>query len=334
MAFDNYSVTKNEGKKLEVDYDALNKYVIETAACESPEVLVGVVVGLVDLGIQEQSDAEVVFTGAAEDEAALIEEKPDTYFKDGFDPKTKKPCRLKCYPQKAIQSVVFAIEFPEIQLDKGRFFGDTSGETKPLRVFLGGQFYNMGTKKMQVARPTPLKVGKNPAGQWSFNNLHICHKMAVAAKLITPDGAFQPKDIDKLVGQAFQFELQIFNKESKGKQYYTEKVSFKSGLGRGQVAPELATETFVVQFNQENDEKAIKELRAHVINTIKAAKNYEGSPIQKQLEAAKPSYSPPKEDDEQDEAPPIVAKPEPTKVTTTRKPKVQPPEDDDDDIPF
>lgn len=333
MAFDNYSVTKNEGKKLEVDYDALNKYVIETAACESPEVLVGVVAGLVDLGIQEQSDAEVVFTGTVEDEAAMIDDKPDTYFKDGFDPKTKKPCRLKCYPQKAIQSVVFAIEFPEIQLDKGRFFGDTSGETKPLRVFLGGQFYNMGTKKMQIARPTPLKVGKNTAGQWSFNNLHICHKMAVAAKLITPDGAFQPKDIDKLVGQAFQFELQIFNKESKGKQYYTEKVSFKSGLGRGQVAPELATETFVVQFNQENDEKAIKELRAHVINTIKAAKNYSGSPIEKQLEAIKISYSSTKDDSNSgDETPAETPKAEVKKPTIRKaEPKV---EEESEDSPF
>lgn len=291
MSFDNYSVTKNEGKKLEVDYNALNKYVVETANCESPEVLTGVVAGLIDLGIQEQNDAEIVFTGTEQDEADIITEKPDSYFKDGLDPKTRKPVRLKCYPQKAIQSVVLAIEFPEIQLDKGSFFGDNSGETKPLRVFLGGQYFNPNTKKMQVQRPTPLKIGKNNDGKWSFNNLHLFYKMAVAGKLIQPDGVFLPQDIDKLVGLPFQFELQIFNKESKGKFYYTEKVAFKSRMPRDVPAPELPTETFVVQFNKENGEKALKELRVHVINTIKQARNYDGSPIQKQLDSARPAYN-------------------------------------------
>lgn len=333
MSFDNYSVTKNEGKKLEVDYDALNKYVVETANCESPEVLTGVVAGLIDLGIQEQNDAEIVFTGNEDDEINIIAEKPTTYFRDGIEPKTKKPCRFKCYPQKAIQSVVLAIEFPEIQLDKGKFFGDNSGETKPLRVFLGGQYYNSTTKKMQVQRPTPLKIGKNNDGKWSFNSLHMFHKMAVAAKLIQPNGVFLPQEIDKLVGQAFQFELQIFNKEAKGKFYYTEKVSFKSGLGRGQSAPELPTETFVVQFNEENDAKALKEVRSHVLNTIRAAKNFEGSPIQKQLDAIKNSYSSPKDDNSSsDDTPADVPKAE-VKKPTVRKtaPKV---EEDDEGSPF
>lgn len=336
MSFDNYSVTKNEGKKLEVDYNALNKYVVETANCESPEVLTGVVAGLIDLGIQEQNDAEIVFTGTEQDEADIIAEKPDSYFKDGLDPKTRKPVRLKCYPQKAIQSVVLAIEFPEIQLDKGSFFGDNSGETKPLRVFLGGQYFNPNTKKMQVQRPTPLKIGKNNDGKWSFNNLHLFYKMAVAGKLIQPNGVFLPQDIDKLVGLPFQFELQIFNKESKGKFYYTEKVAFKSGMPRGVPAPELPTETFVVQFNKENDAKSLKEVRAHVLNTIKAAKNYNGSPIQKQLEAVRPAYN--KSDDSDGASNDSVETAETTKAEvkkpTVRKtaPKVD--EVGDDESPF
>ena len=335
MSFDNYSVTKNEGKKLEVDYDALNEYVVETANCESPEVLTGVVVGLVDLGVQIQQDAEIVFTGTPEEEASIIAEKSDTYFKDGLDPKTRKTVRLKCYPQKAIQSVVLAIEFPEIQLDKGQFFGDKSGETKPLRVFLGGQYYNSDTKKMQVQRPTPLKFGKNNDNKWSFNSLHLLHKMAVAGKLIQPNGVFLPSEIDKLVGLPFQFELQIFNKESKGKFYYTEKLSFKSGMPRGVPVPELSTDTFVVQFNKENDEKALKELRVHVINTIKQARNYDGSPIQKQLDSARPAYNKGDSDDVGDNVVQTVETPKAeVKKPTVRKatPKVD--EAEEDGSPF
>jgi hypothetical protein len=331
MAFGVYGTgNTNEGRKSKVDFNALNKYIVETAQLEKPEVLVGVVAGIVDLGLQYREDAELVFTGTADDEADAIDDKPATYFKDGVDPDTGKPCRLKCYPQKEIQSVAVAIDFPEIQLDKGQFFGDTSGETKPLRMWLGGNFYNSALGGQVVARPTPMRIGKNTKGQWTFANLHLFFKMAVAAKIIQPDGVFLPQDIDQLVGQAFQFEAQIFMKKGKdGKEYLTEKVAFKSGLGRGQTAPELPTETFIIQFNEKNDEKMLKEVRAHVVNTIKAAKNYEGSPIQKQLEAARPSYSSaPKGDDEQDEVPPVVTKPEPVKVTTPRKPKVQPVEDD------
>jgi hypothetical protein len=197
-------------------------------------------------------------------------------------------------------------------------------------MWLGGEFFNSTQRVKLIARPTPLKIGKDTKGRWSFNSKSLFFKMAVASKLIQPDGVFLPQDIDKLVGKAFQFEAQIYLKEGKDKkQYFTEKVAFKSGLGRGQEAPELPTETFVVQFNSENDEKALKELRYHVINTIKNAKNYEGSPIQKQLEAAK-SYSKPVGDDDEDdvpEAPPVVKA-----VKTRSKPTVV--ADEDDGSPF
>lgn len=325
----------NEGRKSNVDFNALNKYIVETAQLEKPEVLVGVVAGIVDLGLQYREDAELVFVGTEEDETAAIADKPATYFKDGIDPETKKPCRFKCYPQKEIQSVAVAIDFPEILLDKGQFFGDKSGETKPLRMWLGGNFYNSALGGQVVARPTPMRIGKNPKGKWTFANLHLFFKMAVAAKIIQPDGEFLPQDIDKLVGHAFQFEAQIFMKKGKDdKEYLTEKVSFKSGLGRGQTAPELPTETFIIQFNEKNDEQALREVRAHVINTIKAAKNYENSAIQKQLEAVKSNYSPQKTGGALGDDEPEVPVKAPVKVATTRKPKVVPMDDMDDDTPF
>lgn len=324
MAFDAYAPTaSNSSNRKEVDWNALNTYVVETANLQEPETLVGVVVGIVDLGTQPQPDAENVFKGSADDEEAEILKNPNTYFKDGLDPQTRKPARLKCYPQKPQQSIAIAVDFPEIMIDKGQFFGESNPQ--PLRMWLGGSFYTEG-KGMVVARPTPLKVvniDKEAAKpKWSFSPLHLCYKMAVGAKLVKPGEVFLPNQIDKLVGKAFQFQVQIFMKEVKGKEYFTENIKFVGGLGRGQVAPEVEN-TFLIQFNKPNNPEDLKQLRNHVLNTIKAAQNYVGSVIQGQLE----------DQEESEEEKPIDEKP--VQKKTSQKRAVPPlDEDDSDNSPF
>lgn len=280
MAFNVTAATRSESDQPKVDYEKMNQYLVETAGLETKEVLAGYISGIVDLGEQEQDDAEVVFNGDAADEAAAIEKHPLTYFKDGIDEETKKPVRLKCWPQKPIQSVAVSVDFPDIIIDKGQFFGESNPQ--PLRLWLGGQFFipNVG---MVVGRPTPLKENTS-LGAWSFDKKHLFHKMAVACKLIKSDEIFKPQDIDQLLGKAFQFEVQIYFKEVKGKKYLTEYIKFNGGLGRGQAVPEIANPPFLVQFTQPNTEESLGNLRWHIINTIKRAKNYEGSEIQKQLE--------------------------------------------------
>jgi hypothetical protein len=128
--------------------------------------------------------------------------------------------------------------------------------------------------------------------------------------------------------------VQIYNKVSKDKSYYTERVSFKAGLGRGQEAPDTPTETFVVQFNEENDVQMLKEVRSHVLNTIRQAENFEGSPIQKQLDAIKASYGSDSNeaDDEQEDDTPVETPEAPTApkpTRTARKPAAAPPADDE-----
>lgn len=333
MSFDVYSAgEKSSGSKSEIDFDALNKYVVETANLENREVLVGVVSSIVDLGTQEQEDAAVPFTGDEEDEAAEIEKNPNTYFEDGPDPSNnKKTVRLKRWPQKPIQSVAISVDFPEILLNKGQFFGDDSGELKPLRLWLGGQFYIQDVG-MVVGRPTPLKVTKNTKNQWSFNKKHLFYNMASAAKLIdaSKDEAFLPKDIDKLLGKAFNFEAQVFFKEHKGNEYYTEYVKFIGALGRGQKAPEYEVSKNLIQFNQENDEEALKELRNHVKNTIKRASNFEGSKIQKQLEALYNSENQDSQDQDASEEAEEPKKEEKPKASTKPKKAAKPVEVEDD----
>ena len=294
MSFEVYGAGQKESTNQKtVDFDKLNEYVVETAGLQDRETLIGYVAAIVDLGTQEQPDAENVFVGSEEDERKAIAEKPMTYFKDGFDPETKKSVRLKCWPQKPVQCVAVAVDFSDILVDKGQFFGES--KPLPLRLWLGGQFY-IETTGMVIGRPTPLKVNKK-LGDWSLDQKNLFYKMAVAAKQIKPGEVYKPQRISELLGKAFQFEAQVFFKESKGKKYYTEYVKFVSGLGRGQAEPELLTKPLMIQFNKENEADAVKDLRAHVVNTIKRASNYEGSVIKGQIESIR-GVQPAKTDNE------------------------------------
>ena len=119
--------------------------------------------------------------------------------------------------------------------------------------------------------------------------------MAVGAKIIKNGEAFLPERVDELIGKSLQFAAQVFFKESKGKQYYTEYVNFVGALGRGQKEAEQLTTPYVIEFTKENPEEAIRNLSSHVVNTMKRASNFEGSAIQKQIEAFrghKPSAAP------------------------------------------
>ena len=286
--FNAYGTTTTEKATAEstVDFNAINKYVVDTAKLYERETLVGYVAQIVDLGTQNLPDAENVFKGTPEQEAEEVAKYPDTYFKDGIDPDTKQECRLKCYPQKPQQCVAFAIDFPEIIIDKGQFFGES--KPLPLRLWMGGQFYTEGAG-MVIGRPTPLKVTNldktRKTKVWSMAQNSLPYKMAVASKLIKPGEAFLPQRIDELLGKSFQFSAQVWFKESKGKEYYTEYVNFVGALGRGQKEADQLTTPYVVQFNEQNPDDAIRELRAHVVNTIKRANNYQGSKIQAQIEA-------------------------------------------------
>lgn len=320
--FEVYGASQKEGKssKSNVNFDDVNKYVVETAGLLERETLVGYVSMIVDLGTQNQPDAEVVFTGNENDEKEEFAKNPNTYFKDGFDQQSKKQVRFKCWPQKPVQCVAVAIDFPDIMIDKGQFFGNS--DPKPLRLWLGGQFYNTTLGKMVVARPTPLKVNKK-LGDWGFDQKHLFYKMAVADKMIKPGEVFAPKDIDKLLGKAFQFTAQVFFKEGKdGKSYYTEYINFVGALGRGQATPEIKTKPLLIQMNKPNDEQAVKEVRAHVLNTCSLASNWTGSVLQKQVEAIR--YKNEDKDEDRD------AKPQ-QKPTNNNAPSD---DFDDDDIPF
>jgi len=329
--------TASEGSKKEVDFDVINNYVIETAGLQERETLIGTVSVIADLGTQNLPDAEIVFEGSEEDEEKEILKNPGTYFKTQYDYESKKDRRFRCYEQKPVQCVAFGIDVNSIELDKGQFFGES--KKAPLRLYLGGSFYTKGSG-MLIGRPTPLKVNKK-LGDWSLDQKSVPYKMAVSAKIIKPGEVFPPSRIDELLSKQFLFSVQIYNKPSANdpkKFYYTEYISFLGAVGRGQTAPEIDVEPVLIQFNEPNDDDAIKQLRNHVINTMKQASNFEGSKIQAQIErvkgASKQKEQEPESEDtpDEEEAPKTPAKPK-AKPKATKPEKVDDPFEDDAD-PF
>ena len=333
MEFEVYAQAQTGTKReSNVDWDAYHEYIIETAGLQDREVLPGVITFIADLGVQNQPDAEFEFTGTEEDEAAEIEENPNTYFKTEKNRETGKIQRLKCWPQKPIQAVALAVDFPEIQLDYGQFFGDDSGETKPLRVWVGGQFF-MDGKGMTVARPVYLKENKK-LGDWSFDQKSLPYQIAVASKIIKAGEVFKAGRIGALLGKTVNWNVQIFNKENKGKSYFTEFIKFASGLTRSQAEPQYDGKLHATMFNRDNDADSLKELRNHVRNTMSLAANYEGSKIQAQIEAMQRSKqeSSSSGEDEKEEEKPVVKKEIKPKSTPKRTPVAD--DFDSDSIPF
>ena len=297
------STTSTNQDRPQVDYAALDQYVVDTAECQQPETLNGVIVGIVDLGNQRLPDAE--YDVDSGDESLTVEELTEKYAteiesgkvsKFGIvkDWSTRPPKEVikKFVPQKDRQCITYAVDFMDIMLDKSQFFGEKS-EPKPLRLYFGGSFYNTHSKKMIVQNLLPLKItniAKDPKTQklWSLSPKSQLHKMAVASKLINTGDAFLPDNIDELLGKTLQFKVQIGFNEKGDKKYYFEKISFIGALQRKD-KPFEDVETFLIQMDEPNDPEALKNIRKHLLNTMELSTNFEGSALQKQLLEVRPN---------------------------------------------
>lgn len=314
------------GERKQVDWDALNKHTIEQAKTQDkPRSIPGIIAGIIDLGEQNLEDAEQVFTGTAADEAAAIAEKPATYFKDGVDEKGK-PVRLKCWPQKPVQQMAAMIDFPQIMVDKGKFFGNSN--PMPLRTLLNREFTLPGDKTKIVASPYNIRETKHDLGggktTWAFAKNNGLHKLADAVGILDKNGLFTKDRIGELVGKVAQFQVQVFMKPGKnGGEFFQENVKLVGMVPEGIPLPEAPEGTLhLVNLFAQNDPNALKQMRVAVKNHIKRANNYEGSILKGELEALEGGQS-------------QAAPQEPVKPQGIT-PSAPAPEDDDfeDDVPF
>lgn len=339
MAFGVRVNSQQSSDKQKVDWEGLNKYIVETCGLQNDEVLTGIISGLYDLGIQEQEDAKVEFKGTEEDELAEIAKSGDVYFETSMDYDTKQMKRYKRWPQKPVQSVAFAIDFPDILLDKGPFFGAESSP-KPLRLLLGGEFVLTGGTKI-VARPQPIVIRKNDKtnNKWSFMPNSTIYKLAVGTKVINAGDAFTGDMLDQLLGKAAQFKARVFfNKDG----FYNEKCAFAAGLARNMSAPAFDDSLIhIVQFDADNKEEDLKQLRISVRNTMARAQDYAGSKLEAQLNKLFPnsrantSQNTTGSSQSDDKANAVPQAPAKAKISTKApKESVENPIDLDDDVPF
>lgn len=297
------NTTTTTSTKPTVDFDALNDFVVEQVGCQQPETLNGVVVGIIDLGNQKLPDSE--YNVDSGDEDLSVEELESKYaaeiaegkiskfdFVKDWSTRPPKDVIKKFVPQKDRQCISYCVDFPDVMLDKGQFFGENS-EPKPLRLYFGGQYYHQGLKKMIVQNLLPLKlsnIAKDPRNDklWSLNPKSQLHKMAVASKIINTGEAFLPDQIDELLGKTLQFKVQIGFNEKGDKKYYFEKMSFLGAIQRKD-KPFENVDTFLIQMDDDNDPEALKNLRKHIINTQMMATNWSGSALEKQLNEVRPN---------------------------------------------
>lgn len=289
-----FNVTTNTqtsgGERKEVKWDDLNAHVIEAAGtAKKARSIPGVISGVYDLGEQEREDGEKVFTGDAAAEAKAIEANSKTYFKDGKDDKGNA-VRLECWPQKAVQQVAIAVDFPQVIVDKGQFFGTSN--PLPLRMLLNGEFSLSDGIKI-VGRPYSISETKHDLGNnkhtWAFAKNNGLHKLADAVELLDANGLFTKNRIGELVGKVALFQFRVYMKPSKkdpSKLYFTEEIKLSGVIPEGVVVPEFPDSILHgVNLYGENDPDAVKQLRLSVRNTIKRANNYEGSDIKPLLDA-------------------------------------------------
>lgn len=332
--------------KVDVDYKALNNHVIEVVDCEEPQVVNGVVAGIVDLGMQEQPDAQYslqddeIGKTIPELNKMFAEQLADgsiTKFEEAWNNDKKAKEIMKFVPQKPRHSIDMFIDFPDIMVDKGQFFGAEKSEPKPYRISLGGQFWQkskgekglMLLQKMMALKVTNIGV---PNGDlvWSLNPKSIIHRMAVDGGLIKAGEKFLPEQITDLLGKTFQFQIQVWNKPNKktGQTYFTENIKYIGKLPRGG-KPFENYPAFLTQLNPlptkdengnevegKNDPEALKQIRAVQLNQMQQSPAFADSVIAKEL------------------ADRVNARNAPKAVQTEKAPVVDKTVDLDDDLPF
>lgn len=274
-----------------VNFDELNKYIVETVGCaDKPEALIGIVSGVVDLGLQAQEDAKMEWKGTdaekAEVEAKAARGESQEYFEVVPHGQNNVPTLCKRWPVKAQRCAAINVDFPDTLVNRGKFFDeDGVGEELPFRGLLNNEFGLKGVGKV-VGKPYSLREQRNDDGTWGFKNNTILFKLAQATNQLDAQGNFKPAYLGNLIGEAAMFNVHVYLNEHGGKQYLNEKLAFNGPVPKAmQKMVPVLDERFmhVVNFKGEQDLEVLKTLRQSVINTMKLAEDFEGSDVQKAL---------------------------------------------------
>lgn len=306
-----------------VDWDALNKYVAETVqealGCEqgTPSSAVGILSGIVDYAKhQDPERVEPMDEGDAQTKEwkqRMVSSNKATVDEDGMFHFQAPPC----------QEVGFYVDFPSVIVDKGQFFGESN--PAPYRVLLGGVF------KGEPAQKTKVQGYPNDKNVWVFGDKNRATKLAKAAKLKDLKDGFAQERLLELIGTAMQFNVEVFVNDAG---FLQEKITNPSPLMAGIPIPEMDEDLlFYVGLNEDNDDKYVRVLTKPVKEYIKSALDFEGSKLQKQLEALE-SSSNTQQEARGEEKPSSASKPMEKEVKPSESGSGSFKDDWDESIPF
>lgn len=327
------ATTAGSQERKVVDYKALNQHLVEAAGGGKQRSLPGIITGIYDLGLQVLEDAAIQVTDAdflkrypeyddtPEAQAAVIAKagRENARF-EVFD---GNMCFR--YKQKDVQQVAVCVDFPQIIVDKGSFFGES--KPLPLRMILNGEFNRLVQKPFNL-RQMNHNQGKPGPAKWALAKNSQLHKLADASGILDKDGLFTSNRIDELLGKVVQFQIRLhFN----DKGFFKEDIKIAGMVPEGLPHPTLPEEVnlaLVQMWDANLDKTAALEARACIKNHQRKAVNFvsdEGvdSPLKVIIgEGYKADGDKPKA--------------EPAKPTGVQPSTPAPSEDDgfDDDVPF
>lgn len=328
-------VSGNSGGGSTVDWEALNQHVVDVVGTQTKaKSVVGFISGLYDLGMQPRPDFEKIHDPSKKEEVEALEKGEARLEKKNFyDNGTwHNDVDVFCKPRTPAKAIALAVDFPQFQVDKGQFFGESNPAA--LRLIMGGTWSVVNPDNTERKMPvvaTPFYLAENTnnnANEWAISNRTNLFKMGEAADLLNENGNFKKESVSQLLGKALLFKIQVFmkpDKFDKKKSYYTEYIKFVSEVPDGLPVPEFDTSLIHgLNMNRPNDPEALKQVRSTIKNTMRLSTDWEGSVIKGELEALYQERQQSNTQQQSEEEKPSEKAPEP------------PVEDfeDDEDIPF
>ena len=292
----NSSATKST-----VDYAAMNQEIIDIVGTQKKgKTVVGYVSGFIDLGNQGRPDFEQLRDeNSADQNKAIADGGAKVVTKDLYDNgKMHRGVEVFCNPRTPAKAFTLAVDFPQYEVDKGKYFGEST--PAPFRLYMGGEWSvadpDDGGSKMRIIQNHMYmsENTNNTHNKWALGTTTTIAKMCVAAGLEDDNGLVSKDDITGILGKAMMFNVQVWNKPAKNdasKTYYTESIKFVGEVPEGLPTPEFDEDLIHgVNFNQANDPDMLNQIRFVAKNTMKLATDWETSVIKKEIEQAKADW--------------------------------------------
>lgn len=248
---------------------------------------IGIISGIVDLGIQTMPDTEFEYKGDASQQKLLSEDKVEKY---GNHIRTDEDGKeWLVLPQKPCRNFAILADFPEIDIDYGKFFSeDGESQVRPYRHILNGEWFKMidGKRYNVVNLKASCNKKENKDKVWTFGEKSYIAKLAKACG-VADQVLDAQMDVGYLMEEYCMFPLGVEEKNG----YINVKIESPAPKHKSIPDPEWNATPCFINFFGENDEESLKTLKASVKNTMAMARNFKDSDVRKQLEALGNDFS-------------------------------------------